>query len=79
MAKSAKSKLGESGTDHFAGKSHEADISLGEGLAHGSVHSTHEKHKVRDAKHVKGLQMAAQAAHERRENGGADPTGDCGM
>ncbi len=74
--KSAQSKTGEAGTMK-TGKSHEADVARGEGIAIGSVDKAHTKHKVRDAKHVKGLQMAAQAAHERRENGGADPEGDC--
>lgn len=57
--------------------SHEGDIALGEGLEYGAVHTSHKKHSVRDAKEVKGLQMAAQAAHERRENNNADPKGDC--
>lgn len=73
--KSAQSKTGEAGAK-MTGKSHEADIALGEGLAQGSVHKAHKKMAVKDAKHVKGVQAAAQAAHERIENGGANPQGE---
>lgn len=73
--KSAQSKTGEAGAK-ATGKSHDADVALGEGLAQGSVHSAHKKMSVKDAKHVKGLQMAAQAANERRENGKANSAGE---
>lgn len=66
------SKLGESGTN-MTGKSHEKDVAMGEGK-----HNFGKKIKVRDAKHVGGVQAAAQKAHERRETGGADPMGGCG-
>jgi hypothetical protein len=66
------------GTSETPGmKSNEGDVQLGEGLDYGAVHKAHSKHQVKDAKEVKGLQMSAQAAHERRENGNADPCGDC--
>jgi len=65
------------GTDMHPRKSHDSDVQLGEGLNYGAVHPAHVKVQVKDAKEVHGTQMAAQAAHERRENGGADPCGDC--
>lgn len=59
------------------GKSHDEVIKLGEGLEMGAVHKAHTKMKVMNAKMDKGAQKMAQAAHERRENGGAHPDGDC--
>jgi hypothetical protein len=55
-------------------KSHEKTIREAEGHV-----TRHKPEKVVDAKHNPGVQMKAQKNHERRENGGADPTGDCGM
>ena len=70
------SKTGEAGTTK-TGKSHEADIARGEGIAIGSVDKAHEKHKVATtAKENVSAQAKAHAAHERRENGGADPKGE---
>ena len=74
--KSAQSKTGEAGTTK-TGKSHEADIARGEGIAIGSVDKAHEKHKVATtAKENVSAQAKAHAAHERRENGGANPEGE---
>lgn len=68
------SALGEAGT-RMTGKSHEEDVMRGEGKS--MNYGTHEK--VRDAKAAKASDVqAARAAHERRENNNADPTGDCG-
>jgi hypothetical protein len=60
-------------------KSHESDISLGEGLEYNAVHVAHNKHTVKEAKHVMGLPAKSRAHQERRENGGADPEGCCDM
>ena len=61
------------------GKSHDGDVQLGEGLEYGAVHSAHKKDGVREAKHVgSGSQNASRGHQARRENNGADPSGDCG-
>lgn len=67
------SKLGESGTNMSAGKSHEADIAMGEGRSTGYG----QKHTVRDAKPTAGVNRAAQAQWEKLENNGAKGDGDC--
>jgi hypothetical protein len=61
-----------------SGKNHEADIKKAEGLAFGKKHSggNHDKVAMHAPMNMKA-QKSAQAAHERRENGGANPTGCC--
>jgi hypothetical protein len=55
--------------------SHEADVALGEGHDYGA--SNFKSEKVRGAKtHSNGI-AESRAHQERRENGHADPCGDC--
>jgi hypothetical protein len=56
---------------------HDGDVKLGEGLEFGVVHYAHTKEGVRDAKEVKGLSQASRGHQARREEGHADPLGDC--
>jgi len=68
------------GTKEFPdGKTHEEDVQLGEGLDYGAVALEHEKHKPRHAKQVgASSQEVSRGNQARRENGGADPEGECG-
>jgi hypothetical protein len=71
------SVLGESGTNEHPAKSHAEDVALGEGLEYNEVQKAHNKASVREAKSVSGLTEASRNHQVRRENGGADPEGDC--
>jgi hypothetical protein len=63
-------------TTPVPGKSHEADVTLGEGLAMGKKkHGAHDK--VRSVKHDMDAQPRALADHMRIVDGGADPMGGC--
>ena len=65
------------GTMQHPSKSHAEDVQLGEGLDYGATHSAHEKHSVREAKHVKGLSGQERSRQENMENGKAKGDGDC--
>ena len=56
-------------------KSHEADIAQGEGHEYGASNLNHEKVRMPKV-HSKGI-AESRAHQERRENGGANPEGDC--
>ena len=62
-------------TKQQPGKSHDAAISLGEGLAIGSVHSAHTKGSVHQAKLNSAPHKASHAQRSRVLAGNADPTG----
>jgi hypothetical protein len=63
------------GANKQSGKSHEASIALGEGLAIGSVHSAHTKGPVHQAKLNSAPHKASHAQRSRVLSGNADPTG----
>ena len=63
-------------TKQLPGKSHDATIALGEGLAHGSVHAPHTKMKVADAKDNRAPHAASHAQRDRAIAGNANPEGD---
>ena len=72
----AVSKLGEMGTSMKPNMDHEGDISLGEGLEHGAVHTAHIKHSVAGVKHVTGLTEISRGHQDRLKNGNANPHGE---
>ncbi len=62
--------------DRLAHKHPDKMVALGEGLALGSVHSSHTKMPVREAKHNPAPHKAAHAQHNRAIAGNANPTGE---
>jgi hypothetical protein len=65
------------GTMQHPSKSHESDVQLGEGLNYNAVHPAHEKHSVREAKHVgSGVQQGERKRQEDMENGKASGCGE---
>lgn len=60
-------------------KSHDKTISLGHGLAMGSVHSAHTKESVKGApKASTNARKKAYSFNKRSEQGGANPTAIAG-
>ena len=62
--------------DRPAHKHPDKMVALGEGLALGSVHSSHTKMPVREAKHNHGVQATAHAMHNRAIAGNAGTMGE---
>ena len=64
------------GSKQQAGKNHETQIGIAEGLPMGSVHPAHTKASVHQAKHNQAPPKAGHAQHNRAIAGNADPEGN---